>query len=56
MQNRRHFLKTGFSMAAAGLAGAAALIRARRTLAEEAPPETTSVRLLYWKRHLPCAD
>jgi hypothetical protein len=29
MQNRRHFLKTGFSVAAAGLAGAAALVRAR---------------------------
>jgi NitT/TauT family transport system substrate-binding protein len=45
MQNRRRFLKTGFSLAAAGLAGAAALGGARRTLAEEAPPETTSVRL-----------
>src|ERR1700733_13744877 len=49
MQNRRHFLKTGFSIATAGLAGAAALTRARRSLADEAPPETTSVRLLYWK-------
>lgn len=49
MQNRRHFLKTGFSITAAGLAAAAALTGARRTLAEEAPPETTSVRLLYWK-------
>ena len=46
MQDRRHFLKTGFSFAAAGLAGAAALTGARRSLAEEAPPETTSVRLL----------
>ena len=46
MQNRRYFLKTGISVAAAGLAGAAALTVARRTLAEEAPPETTSVRLL----------
>jgi hypothetical protein len=27
MQNRRRFLKTGFSLAAAGLAGAAALER-----------------------------
>jgi NitT/TauT family transport system substrate-binding protein len=45
MQNRRHFLKTGFSLAAAGFAGAAALAGARRTLAEEAPPETTSLRL-----------
>jgi NitT/TauT family transport system substrate-binding protein len=49
MQNRRHFLKTGFSVAAAGLAGAAALVRARGSVAEEAPPETTSVRLLRWK-------
>jgi len=49
MQDRRDFLKTGFSIAAAGLAGTAALTRARRSLAEEAPPETTSVRLLYWK-------
>jgi NitT/TauT family transport system substrate-binding protein len=46
MQDRRHFLKTGFSLAAAGLAGATALTGARRTLAEEAPPETTSLRLL----------
>jgi NitT/TauT family transport system substrate-binding protein len=45
MQDRRHFLKTGFSVATAGLAGAAALTRARRSVAEEAPPETTSVRL-----------
>jgi NitT/TauT family transport system substrate-binding protein len=45
MQNRRHFLQTGFFLAAAGLAGVAALTRSRRTLAEEAPPETTSVRL-----------
>jgi NitT/TauT family transport system substrate-binding protein len=45
MQNRRHFLKTGFSMATAGLAGAATFALSRRTLAEEAPPETTSVRL-----------
>ena len=48
MQNRRHFLKTGFSVAA-GLAGAAALVRARGSVAEEAPPETTSLRLLLWK-------
>jgi NitT/TauT family transport system substrate-binding protein len=45
MQSRRHFLQAGFSVAAAGLAGAAALTGARRTLAEEAPPETTSLRL-----------
>ena len=54
MQDRRHFLKTGFSLAAAGLAGAAALAGARRTLAQEAPPETTSVRLLYWKDDATC--
>jgi NitT/TauT family transport system substrate-binding protein len=45
VQSRRHFLTTGVSIAAAGLAGAAALTRSRRSLAEEAPPETTSVRL-----------
>src|SRR6516164_7457752 len=45
MQDRRHFLQTGLSLAAAGLAGAAALLGARRTVAEEAPPETTSLRL-----------
>jgi NitT/TauT family transport system substrate-binding protein len=45
MQNRRHFLRTGFSIAAAGLAGAAALSGVRRSLAEEGPPETTSLRL-----------
>ena len=45
MQDRRHFLTTGFSLAAAGLAGAAALAGARRSLADEAPPETTSLRL-----------
>jgi NitT/TauT family transport system substrate-binding protein len=45
MPNRRHFLTTGLSMSAAGLAGAAALTGSRRTLAEEAPPETTSLRL-----------
>jgi NitT/TauT family transport system substrate-binding protein len=54
MQNRRHFLTTGFSIAAAGLAGAAALTRSRRSLAEEAPPETTSVRLLYYKDDASC--
>jgi NitT/TauT family transport system substrate-binding protein len=45
MQNRRGFLKTGLSLAAAGLAGAAGSAGVRGTLAEEAPPETTSVRL-----------
>jgi NitT/TauT family transport system substrate-binding protein len=54
MQNRRHFLKTGISVAAAGLAGAAALTGGRRTLAEEAPPETTSVRLLTFKNDTTC--
>src|SRR5579863_4432967 len=44
MQDRRDFLKTGFSIAAAGLAGAAMLVGARESLATEAPPETTSVR------------
>jgi hypothetical protein len=54
MQDRRHFLKTGVSIAAAGLAGAAALTAARRTLAEEAPPETTSLRLLSFKNDVTC--
>ena len=45
MQNRRHFLKTGFSLAAAGLAGAVALDGRSPITAEEAPPETTSLRL-----------
>ena len=45
MQNRRHFLKAGVSVAAAGLTGAGVLTGAHRTLAEEAPPETTSLRL-----------
>jgi NitT/TauT family transport system substrate-binding protein len=54
MQNRRHFLQTGFSSAAAGIAGAAALTGVRRSLATEAPPETTSVRLLYWKNDVTC--
>ena len=45
MQDRRHFLTTGLSIAAAGLAGAAALAGARQSVAEEAPPETTSLRL-----------
>jgi NitT/TauT family transport system substrate-binding protein len=54
MQNRRHFLKTGISLAAAGIAGAAALTAARRTLAEEAPPETTLLRLLSFKNDTTC--
>jgi NitT/TauT family transport system substrate-binding protein len=45
MQNRRHFLINGFSLAAAGLAGAAAMAGARESLADDAPPETTSLRL-----------
>ena len=45
MQNRRHFLKAGVSVAAAGLTGAGVLTGAHRTLAEEAPPETTSLLL-----------
>ena len=54
MQNRRHFLTTGFSMAAAGLAGSAAFTRSRRSMAEEAPPETPTVRLLYYKEDATC--
>jgi NitT/TauT family transport system substrate-binding protein len=45
MQDRRDFLKTGFSIAAAGLAGAVAMTRARTSLATEAPPETTTLRI-----------
>jgi len=48
VQNRRHFLKTGFSIAAAGLAGAVAMTGARTSLATEAPPETTSLRFEQW--------
>jgi NitT/TauT family transport system substrate-binding protein len=48
MQDRRDFLKTGFSIAAAGLAGAVAMTSARRSRAAEAPPETTSLRLEKW--------
>jgi NitT/TauT family transport system substrate-binding protein len=54
MQNRRQFLTTSFSLTAAGLAGGAALTRARRSQADEAPPETTSVGLLYWKEDATC--
>jgi hypothetical protein len=39
MQDPRHFLKTGFSVVAAGLAGAAVLVHARESVAEEAPPD-----------------
>jgi NitT/TauT family transport system substrate-binding protein len=48
MHNRRHFLTTGLSIAAAGLASATALTGARRTQAGEAPPETTSLRLVKY--------
>lgn len=40
MQTRRRFLTTTLS-----LAGAAALVRARRALAGDGPPEITSVRI-----------
>jgi NitT/TauT family transport system substrate-binding protein len=53
MQNRRQFLNIGFSIAAASLAGAAALTGARRSLATEAPPETTSLRLGQWPATCP---
>ena len=54
MQNRRYFLRTVFSPAVAGLSGGAAFMRSRRTRAEQAPLETTSVRLLYWKDDATC--
>ena len=44
LQNRRHFLYGGLSTAAAGLAGASALVGARGSRAAEAPPETTTIR------------
>jgi NitT/TauT family transport system substrate-binding protein len=53
MQNRRQFLNISLSMAAAGLAGAAALTGARRSVAQEAPPETTSLRLGQWSATCP---
>jgi NitT/TauT family transport system substrate-binding protein len=48
MQDRRHFLKAGISVAAAGLAGDVALTRSRTSLAAEAPPETTSLRIAQY--------
>jgi NitT/TauT family transport system substrate-binding protein len=54
MQNRRQVLNIGLSMAAAGFAGAAALTGARRSLAAEPPPETTSLRLLSFKNDVTC--
>src|ERR1700688_79201 len=48
MQDRRDFLKTGFSIAASGLAGAVAMMGARTSRATEAPPETTSLRFEKW--------
>ncbi len=44
MQNRRHFLYGSLTAAAAGLAGASALVGARGSRAAEAPPETTTLR------------
>ena len=41
-QNRRHFL------ASASLAGAAAVLGSRISLADEGPPETTTIRLAYY--------
>src|SRR5215204_338252 len=41
-QNRRHLLA---SLSAAGAAGA---LGARRSLADEGPPETTTIRLAYY--------
>jgi NitT/TauT family transport system substrate-binding protein len=46
MQNRRHFLGAGLSMAGlAAFTGSANLVGARRSIAIEAAPETTSVHL-----------
>jgi hypothetical protein len=41
-RNRRHFL------ASASLAGAAAALGSRYSLADEGPPETTTIRLAYY--------
>src|SRR5271155_3247894 len=49
MQDRRHFLYGGLSTAAAGLAGASALVGARGSRAAEAPPETTTVRFAKYE-------
>jgi NitT/TauT family transport system substrate-binding protein len=49
MQNRRHFLYGGLSSAAAGLAGAGALVGVRRSQAAEAPPETTTLRFAKYE-------
>jgi NitT/TauT family transport system substrate-binding protein len=49
MQNRRHFLYGGLSTAAAGLAGASALVGARGSRAAEAPPETTTLRFAKYE-------
>ena len=46
MQSRRQFLSTGLPIAGVlGFAGVASLVSERRSLATEAPPETTTVRL-----------
>ena len=46
MQSRRQFLSTGLPMAGVlGFTGVASLVSERRSLAAEAPPETTTVRL-----------
>ena len=49
MPSRRDFL------AGASLAAAAGVLGARRSLADEGPPETTTIRLGYWPTYaLPC--
>ncbi|MCC2653399.1 MAG: hypothetical protein K0Q60_3565, partial [Microvirga sp.] len=40
--NRRHFL------AGLSAAGAAGILRSRAALADEGPPETTTIRLAYY--------
>ena len=55
MQNRRHFLKTGFSSRPRASPGPPRSPALAGSLAEEAPPETTSVRLPAVPADLPCA-
>ena len=49
IQTRRDFL------ASLSAAGAASVLGARASLADEGPPETTTVRLAKITRHLHCA-
>ena len=54
MQNRRHFLYGSLTAAAAGLAGASALVGARGSRAAQAPPETTTLRFAKYTDGTTC--